>query len=324
VTERAAGRRRVILYSVPLVLLFAASVVFEVTASPSNKPLARGLPCLLPSRSSLLQIRGTELPTFLSDGDTSAQLRHPTLWYVVATRDAVIAHRLRIAAQQSRLASFPVRLPGSERATAYDVATWAGRRPALFAIRQERRAIVVTIFSLDPRSRVLGRGKAPEPRPGSGVRRGYFVARLTGRDLDLFVIDRHRKNKAATLSVYSGESHFARALIDNRTIPLHGMTSPSWSLDVARTDGRKPAIVALRSARGSLFGRPEAHVLTGDSDFRTLTLDTRLSRAPARSRPLLVASSRAGSSVYAFRRPRPGLVEVRTTPLGVPRSSQSC
>lgn len=323
-TARGGGRRRVILYSVALLLLFLTAVVFEETGSQSSKPLGRGIPCLVPGRSDLLRLDGRALPDFFADGDTAALLKRPLIWYVTRTGAGAIAHRLQIGVPHAHAGSFPVRLPSAASMTTYDVAIWSQRGAALFALRQGRKAIAVTVLSIGHESRVLFRGLTPDPRPRSDVDRDLFVARLTGREPDLFVIDRDRKKRDATLSVYSGESGFSRTLIDDRTLPLRRIAPPIWSLDVARTEDAKLAVVVFRRAAGSLFGRPQVHVVRADSDFRAVTLSTTLSSTLARSRRFLVASSSAGPTVYSFTRRRSGLVDVHATPFGVPLSSSSC
>jgi hypothetical protein len=323
VTGRAGGRQRVILYSFALLLLFGAAVVFEATGSQSSKPLSRGIPCLVPGRSDLLRLDGRALPDFFADGDTSALLKRPIIWYDTRTGAGAVAHRLQIGVPHG-YAAFPVRLPSAASMTTYDVAIWSQRGAALFALRQRGKAIAVTVLSIGHESRVLFRGLARDPRPRSDVDRDLLVARLTGRKPDLFVIDRHRKRRDATLSVYSGESGFSRTLIDNRTLPVRRIAPPAWSLDVARTDDAKLALVVFRRAAGSLFGRPQVHVVRADSDFRAVALSTTLPSTLARSRQFLVASSRAGPAVYSFTRRRSGLVGVQATPFGVPLSSSSC
>ena len=125
------------------------------------------------------------------------------------------------------------------------------------------------------------------------------------------------------LSVYAGESGFSRRLIHDRTLPVHRLTPPRWSLDVARDEDGKPALFILSRAAGTLFGRPEVHVVPG-LGFHAVTVNATLSSELAGARRFLIGSSRAGPAVYSFRRLRPRLVELRATPLGVPLSSPRC
>ncbi len=319
----SSNRRRVALYAVPVTLLFLASVGFALTSSPRKVPraaLGRGVPCLAATSSTRLPVPKAALSHVFSDGDAQAGGR-PRFWYVTPGRSRVVATYVRVMPGGAKAKSFTARSLAAPLESAYDIGTWSGRR-ALFAMRQKRKAVAVTVVSLGKDSRVLASGTAAVPRPPGTVRRDFFVARHTGSKPDVYVVDRNKRTGSVTLSVFSGESNFATALIDRRTIAAVGVAPPIWGLDIARVGGPRPSLLLFRASAGSFYDRPEAHVLSGASGFRVFTAHDTLSKRLAGSH-FLAGPSPAGPAVYALRKVGNGL-DLRTAALGVPVASANC
>jgi hypothetical protein len=321
-----ARRRRIALYAVPVTLLFLSSVGFEITRTSrrvSATALGRGIPCLAAtSAHTRLPVSRAALPDVLSDGDVAQARRRPLFWYVTPGRSRVVATSVHVTSRGATLKSFVVGSLKGPLKSVYDVAAWSPGRTALFAMRQKPQAVAITVVSLGGRSRVATFGNAPDPSPPDAVHRDFFVARLTGPKPDLFVIDRNATTGSVTLSVFSGESHFAMALIDRRPVGALAVAPPSWGLDVARVGGSRPSLLLFRNAAGSFYGRPEVHILSGASGFRVFTTHSILSGRLAGSR-FLVGPSLAGPAVYALRRVGTAL-DLRTAALGVPVASATC
>jgi hypothetical protein len=326
VTAVAIGRhRRLALYAVLVTLLFLLSVGFELARTPRRVQVAtlgRGVPCLAPTSAIRLPIGQAALLHVFSDGDAAQSRRRPWLWYVTPGRSRVVATSVRVTPRGATLKSFVVRSLETPVKSAYDVAAWSSGRPALFAMRQESRGVAITVVSLGGRSRLVASGNAPAPRPPDTVRRDFFVARLTGSRPDVFVVDRNTRTGSVALSVFSGESHFATALIDRRPVGAVAIAPPTWGLDVARLGGPRPSLLVFRAAAGSFYGRPEVHILSGASGFHAFTTHATVSKRLAGTR-FLAGPSLAGPAVYALRRVGNAL-ELRTAALGVPVASPTC
>jgi hypothetical protein len=228
-----------------LALLFAASLLYEKVRSKGAAPRFRGLPCLLESNEVQLPIRLRPLRGVITEGDRAAVPGPPTLWHFEQVSGMFRLTRV-LAKKRVRVSAFVLgRAP--TRSTAVDTARW-GRStpPAVFFLHQRRRVIEVTVEGIGQGARARIVGLAPNGEQPSYVHRDLALARLTGKRPDLFVIDRNNRSGAVTLSVYSGESRFRRALVRGRRLPLTGLDPAHWVLDVGRDTSARADILFVR------------------------------------------------------------------------------
>jgi hypothetical protein len=284
-----------------LALLLGGSVWYEATRTPPNpgRPAAR--PCLLVSRVSDLPGGVAQGRRTITDGDDAPRHGAATFWSVAGGGTQLTVVRVQDGGGLERL---HVTLPraASPGVTTYDVGTWAGER-ALFALRQTRRAIGVTVVGLRGSHRVLLRASAPQPVQARGARRDLAIARLGGNRPDLFVID--RAGATAALTVYSGESSFRRPLVRRRAVgALGGLSSRAWSLDVGHVAPGTPVVAAFRAAGGSRTRLAEVHLLEASGRFDRFLLHAVMASDVSRAASFALGPSQTGPSVYAFVRRR--------------------
>ena len=321
--ERAGSRSRTVaLAALPITALLAASLVFELQWSPHKLPVGQGLPCLVVTSATTVRLDGNVVPHLLADSDATHLRQRPRLWYVTPARNGVVAHPIRVAAGRAAVRAVPVRIAAARRGV-YDVGTWSGPQPVLVALRQRQQSVVSTVMTLDERPRVVATGFTPDPRPGPSVHRDFFLARYDGTRPDLFVVDRDAHTGDVLLSIYSGESRFSKAIVDRRKVGVTYIDPPVWSVDVANVKGDGPDFVYFRTASGSFYGRPEAHIAPAANGYRLVTVHATIAPALGRGPGFVVASSLAGPAAYSLTRAGQGL-ELRAVPLGTPVSSPTC
>jgi hypothetical protein len=177
-------------------------------------------------------------------------------------------------------------VPVGRRPQSFDVDPWGGSgAPALFAVEQRSGGIVVTVHDLGPGGRVLAQG-GPDLAPVRGGARAFLVAKWSGSEPDLFVIDARRSEKQRfrpwQMRIYSGESGF-RSQLDRMTLPARlGSTFTGWWLDLARISEQRPDLVVTSRNRMTATGLTEVHVVTGNSRFQAFSTEgaTPLSETP--------------------------------------------
>ena len=318
----SAHSRRVALYAVPLAILFLASIGFEIARKPHRVAVQSGVPCLLATVAARIHAPRGALGSIVTNGDSTQVHGRPVLWYVLPRHGRLAVTRVTLTPNGTgRATSYAVPAHGLAHATAYDMTQWEPSRPALVVARQRRRGLGVTVHSLGRGSHVLASGVSPVTRPPKNVERGLFVARLTGRKPDLFVVDRDRDSGHTVLSVYTGESHFAHAAVLRRQTGAADVSGQEWSIGVARVAGQ-PSLLVFRTAARSALNRPEVHILEATSGFRTFTKHETLSRTLAGTR-LVGGRSLQGPAVYALRQ-KGTTLELHVVPLGIPLVSPTC
>jgi hypothetical protein len=159
----------------------------------------------------------------------------------------------------------------------FDVDSWGGSgAPALFAIEQRRAGPFVTVHGLGPSGGVLAQG-GPALAQVRGGARTALIAKWTGTEPDLFVIDARRsasqRFRPWEMRIYSGESGFRRQL-ESVTLPARvGSTLTGWWIDLGRISGQRPDLVLTSRNRTTATGRTEIHVVTGDSNFQAFSTE---------------------------------------------------
>jgi hypothetical protein len=168
-------------------------------------------------------------------------------------------------------------VPVGRRPQSFDIDPWGeSGAPALFAVEQRSDGIAVTVHALRPGGEVLEQG-GPALAPVRGGARDFLIAKWSGSEPDLFVIDARRsagqRFRPWEMRIYSGESGF-RSQLDRMTLPARlGSTLTGWWLDLARISGRRPDLVVTSQNRTTATGLTEVHVLTGDSGFQAFSTE---------------------------------------------------
>lgn len=207
--------------------------------------------------------------TFTTDGDLRSD--NEPIWQIEPDASET---RVRPIFGGDRTPGKSIRLPlRRQSGTSYDIARWATYdAESLFTIRQRPRAVDVRVYDLLAGGGQIGGGKAPTASPQRpSTTRGFAVAHWGGNRSDLFVIDRGGRDERARVSVYSGESSFSER-VAAFVLPVRGVDSKRWAVDVLRFDGARPDLAMVRRRGDS--GRPELHVLKGERDFQEFTLQT--------------------------------------------------
>jgi len=204
-----------------------------------------------------------------------------------------------------------LRIPPAERGNIVDVARWDSEGPTdVFSLRRTKGGRTVTARSTAGELRATG--VAPLGAPRRGFERDVAVATFSGPRPDLFVIDRGPRQERAELTVYSGESAYRQKALKVK-LPLRGLLPPKWSVDVGVVEGSKPDLVLV--TRRGLSGRPEAHVLSGESRFQAAVSQQPLDATVARLRAgFAIGSSLGRPTLYLVS--LSGHPSIRLVPLG--------
>ncbi len=307
----------------PPAALFAAVVIALVVvtlAVHTESPAASSAPQTL-----LVPTVGPKLPValdprsarpILSDGD----LPSPTavVWTVMRAQghESLDRYELR-KPSATRTRSVPVRGASSRRPSAYDVARWNGTGMSLFRFRDTPKGIRVRVMSSGGR-RTVARGFAKVPA-ARGQGRDEAVATWSGNRPDLFVIDRGSRTRPPRLEIFSGESRFRQRLLSTR-LPLATLDRHVWTIDVGLFTPPKPDLVLI--TRLGQSGRPEIHILSGESHFQRFSLHRpiALPGSTARRSRFLVAASQGVAGVAILEpadRGRPGTALFGAVPRSV-------
>ena len=168
-------------------------------------------------------------------------------------------------------------VPVGRRPQRFGIDPWGGSgAPALFAVEQRSGGIVVTVHGLRPGAGVLAQG-GPALPPVRGGARDFLIAKWSGSEPDLFVIDARasagQRFRPWEVRIYSGESGF-RSRLARMTLPARlGSTLSGWWLDLGRIIGHRPDLVVTSRDRTTATGLTEVHVLTGDSGFQAFSTE---------------------------------------------------
>ena len=239
---------------------------------------------------SRLRLPGAVEPTrqaeFLTDGDTpddnSAIFRlRRRGGQAIVNEYAFTRSSVGDVARRARVSVGP-----DARSRNFDVARWRqGEGPSLFATIHTREGVGVRVLDLDGGRIDRTEGFARIARSGvRGAHRDARIATFSGKRPDLFIIDRGLARERATLSVFSGESRFAKRIFQTK-LPLRGLDPTLWSVDVGRTSANpRPDLVFVTRAGASRH--PEVHILSGRANFQKFTLQraTALERQPPSTR----------------------------------------
>lgn len=154
--------------------------------------------------------------------------------------------------------------------TTYDISRWTiDRNSVLFSMSESDTAVDVrgVIPNLPTNPVVTGRALVPSRQPGTV--RSLAIARWSGARPDLFVIEHGSPMSRVDISVYSGESRFARRIVKFKA-PLRGLDPKRWVVDVGRVTGSRPDLVLV--TRNGSDSHAEVHVLDGDSRYQSFLL----------------------------------------------------
>lgn len=291
-----------------VVAILAAAVVFGALG-PDSEPAPTQAPLLAITEQIPLGPGAREPEkTIATDGDSPGD--NTAIWSIGGEGREGVAERLDLSDTKPRRQDFRVNLGNPSPQRVLDIGEWA-TGTAVFDLRLERGGVRSRVLSLGPRRRVESRGFARLPRPL--VKREVAIATWSGPAPDLFVIDRGGARERVRITVFSGESGFVLPITTKRA-PFKQLDPDEWTLDVGQLGGRRPSLVGFsRSGTGS--GRPELHVLTGDSDFQEFVVQRPVDRPRSATLSRLVTGLSLG-------RPSVFFVEGRrllTVPLGAPQ-----
>lgn len=331
-SEQSKGRRRriVVIAGTGLLALLLAAAILQATLPPAPvksdqvviPPGGSGIPVRetfrLPAEIGALQRfdGGKARISMISDGDLPSE--NQPMWVVAAgpavARIDVVNFTDRPAKPRARVARrFLAHVPGIGAAT-LDLTRWNQKRKPedLVLATQTPRGIRVEIRSPRQGFRVLERGFAPAPLL-PGRTRTIAMARWTLTRPDLFVIDDARGHPT-NLRVFSGESDFRRMVL-SADFPLF-KPKPGWVFDVATLTSPLADVVLFK--RLGLSGQAEAHMLSGEGDFRFYPFHEKVD-APVSSfkKDYLVTGTRYGQpAIYSVNMKRsPPVLRMLTLPI---------
>jgi hypothetical protein len=219
---------------------------------------------------------------------TSTDPISPTnLWIIASHDDAARIVGVHLARPHSRRGvrskiltpRLRTTLRGVE-GTPFDLETWPGAGPALFALSSPRRSPLLRVISLRTGGQLL-ESRVPVS-PQKSDRRDFFVARWSGPRPDLFVIDRdvNRRRPPSprrwSIRIYSGESLFEKLAFETsiKKSLSRKLSQRDWWLNVGVRHRPKPSLVLVTRGKRTGTGQTEVHVLSGRSGFHRFTLHT--------------------------------------------------
>jgi len=245
-----------------------------------------------------------------TDGDSDAQ--NTPIWSIRQRGARGEVQRIRFSGSSPRRAEFDVRLGTPSPLRTLDVAVW-NSEPAVFEMRLQPRGVATRVRPVAGGGTTAAVGFAEIPEPRAAFRR-VAIATWSGRLPDLFVIDHLAFEKRMRVSVFSGESAFTQ-LVDQMRASFVGLDPRQWAFDVGALYGGRPDLIGFRHA-GAPSGLPEVHVLSGETRFRTFSLQGTLRAADEGYAPR-VLSGVSGRAPSAFlidgSRVRPVHVGLRRT-----------
>lgn len=186
-----------------------------------------------------------------------------------------------------------------------DVEEWPGSGPALFVISSARRSPMLRVLSVRT-GRPLLESRVPLP-PQARDRRDFFVARWSGPQPDLFVVDRNVNQRRPAnprpwlIKIYSGESGFKKLIFQTRLEKKLSkqISERDWWLDVGLRRQPQPNLVLVTRGKQTGTGQTEVHILSGHSRFHRFTIHsgTELSERDGMTRRFLFQSERHGGAL---------------------------
>jgi hypothetical protein len=237
-----------------------------------------------------------------------------TLWILRRNGGVLAVQRGVLSRNAARLIvqpTFVLRVSGDVKNASFQIDRWNSRL-ALFEIRSKAHGVGIRVFALDPPRLILDAVAPVAPQVSPVARRSLLIATWSGRQPDLFVLDSGSPSGRASVSAFSGESHFHSQILPIRwTPPFAGR----WTFAIVNLGGSRPDLVGITRFPETGTGFAEAHILSGATGFRAFLLHSPLGIPAAESTDGQIGVLPAGV-VYVFDPRHPDRIKVMRLPAG--------